>query len=66
MLRELEKVNKDFWAYADDIAFGFKSANKFHTKMLIIENWKERNGMKINKGKYELIVINSANGIVTE
>ena len=37
LLRELEKVNADFWAYADDIAFGFRNSNEFHIKMLIIE-----------------------------
>ena len=45
-MREFEKVNKELWVYADDIAFRFRNANEFHIKMLIIENWTKRNGMK--------------------
>ena len=60
LLRELEKVNEDFWVYVDDIAFGFRSANEFWIKMKIIERWSEKNKMKINNDKCELMIVNKA------
>ena len=66
LLRELEKVNADFWAYADDIAFGFRNSNEFHIKMLIIEKWSIKNGMKINVNKCELMILNNAKDLKTE
>ena len=37
LLRDLKKINKYFWAYPDDIAFGFRSANEFHKDEIIRE-----------------------------
>ena len=65
LLRELEKVNKDFWTYADDIAFGFRSAKEFHMKMKIIEEWSLKNGMKIKINKCELMVTNKVDDLNT-
>ena len=66
LLRELEKINQDFWTYADDIAFGFRNAREFHVKMKIIEEWSIRNGMKINVNKCELMIVNKVNDLNTQ
>ena len=59
LLKELEKVNTDFWAYADDIAFDFRNAKEYHQKFEIIEGWAMQNGMKINDKKCRLMIVNN-------
>ena len=58
-LRELEKVDLDFWAYADDVAFGFRNEEEYDKKIKIINQWCSKYEMALNHNKCELMITNN-------
>ena len=63
LIRALTEVNNAVWAYADDIAFGFRSQNEFDRKINIIKEFCKVSGMKLNVGKCELLNLGSKSAI---
>ena len=51
----LAEIDAWVWAYADDIAFGFKSQREFDTKIRLVKNFCTDTGMKLNISKCELL-----------
>ena len=52
-------MNDEIWAYADDIAFGFRSQEEFDKKVNIIREFCRTSGMKLNVNKCELLNLGS-------
>ena len=59
LIRKLAGINDAVWAYADDIAFGFRSQEEFDQKVRVIKEFCEVSGMKLNVNKCEILNLGS-------
>ena len=55
----LAEMDAWIWAYADDIAFGFKSQREFDIKIRLVKKFCADKGMKLNVSKCELLDLGS-------
>ena len=54
----------DVWAFADDLAFGFKSRKEYNDKCKIIDDWCLQFKMKLNENKCEVMIRNSRTAVL--
>ena len=60
LITQIAMVDPSVWAFADDLAFGFRCQQDYNIKMGIIEQWCTLNDAVLNKDKCDVMVINSA------
>ena len=64
LIRRMETINGDVWAFADDLAFGFKSRKEYNDKCKIIDDWCLQFKMKLNENKCEVMIRNSRTAVL--
>ena len=55
----MAEIDAWVWAYADDIAFGFKSQREFDIKIRLVKKFYADTGIKLNVSKCELLNLGS-------
>ena len=60
----METINGDVCAFAEDLAFGFKSRKEDNDECKIIDDWCLQFKMKLNENKCEVRIKNSKTAVL--